>query len=141
MTKKIKILKDFTYFALVKEALFNTPGLKATARDIFGYVVGKYPTVFRNLNSTTWKAGIRQILSKHPEFVKTRNTEGKGHKWSYVPSEELIKMEEDTTTVFTRQKENLSSVWEVLNRPNITQNKDKKEEMRFDEHFMDELFR
>lgn len=89
MVKKIKILKDLTYFSLIKEAIFSTPNLEATVKDIYGYFTMKYPSVFRESNSFTWKSGIRQVLSRYPELIKTRKVKGmREYLWTYKPLEE-----------------------------------------------------
>lgn len=90
MTKKIKLLKDFTYYSLIKDAIYNAPCNMATSNDIFNYFVLKYPNLFKESNSMTWKGNIRQVLSKHPEFIKLRKfNNSKQHFWTHKCVEEL----------------------------------------------------
>ena len=50
MTKTIKVLKDFTYYALIKEAIYSTKDMQATAREIFDYFVLRIAELFTTLN-------------------------------------------------------------------------------------------
>lgn len=94
MTKKIKVLKDFTYYSLIKEAIYSTRSMQATASEIFDYFILRYPTLFMASNSMTWKGNIRQSLSKNPEFIKMhKNGSTKEHFWSHRPME-VLKEEE-----------------------------------------------
>lgn len=90
MTKKIKLFKDFTYYSLIKDAIYHAPCKMATSNDIFNYFANKYPTLFLSSNSQTWKGNIRQVLSKNPEFVKLRKlNNSKQHFWTHKPLEVL----------------------------------------------------
>lgn len=94
MTKTIKVLKDFTYYSLIKEAIYSTENMQATSSEIFTYFILKYPDLFIQANSMTWKGNIRQVLSKNPEFVKLKkhgNT--KEHYWTHRPVEEIEEKE------------------------------------------------
>ncbi|KAM0680492.1 Forkhead box protein P2 [Glugoides intestinalis] len=94
MTKTIKVLKDFTYYSLIKEAIYSTENMQATSSEIFTYFVLKYQDLFKQSNSMTWKGNIRQVLSKNPEFVKLKkhgNT--KEHYWTHRPVEEIEEKE------------------------------------------------
>lgn len=91
MTKTIKVLKDFTYYALIKEAIYSTKDMQATASEIFDYFVLRFPELFTPLNSMTWKGNIRQVLSKNPEFIKrSKSGNSKQHYWSHRPIEVLM---------------------------------------------------
>lgn len=84
MAKSTKVHKNFTYYAIIKEAIESYPHCQATSAEIFSYVMVKHPTLFRMSNSMTWKGNIRQLLSKHPEFVKLRKDgESKLHLWTH----------------------------------------------------------
>lgn len=94
MTKKIKVLKDFTYYSLIKEAIYSTENMQATSSEIFTYFVIKYPDLFRPSNAMTWKGNIRQVLSKNPEFVKLKkHGNNKEHYWTHRPAEEILERE------------------------------------------------
>ncbi|KAI5148837.1 hypothetical protein ENBRE01_0565 [Enteropsectra breve] len=88
--KKNKLKKDFTYYAIIKEAIESYPYRRATAEQIFNYITGKHPGLFMVWNSMTWKGNIRQMLSKNPEFVKIKmETSRKLNWWTYKPMDEL----------------------------------------------------
>jgi len=94
MTKKIKLFKDFTYYSLIKEALYHSPCLMATSNDIFNYFVFRFPDLFKPSNAMTWKGNIRQVLSKNPEFVKLRKmNNSKQHFWTHKPLEIILEEE------------------------------------------------
>lgn len=94
MTKKIKLLKEFTYYSLIKEAIYATPSMLVTSNDIFKYFVSKYPDLFRLSNSMTWKGNVRQVLSRNPEFIKVRKKNYSNlHFWTHKPIEVLIEEE------------------------------------------------
>lgn len=105
MTKIIKVLKDFTYYALIKEAIYSTENMQATASEIFDYFVLRFPLIFNSLNSMTWKGNIRQVLSKNPEFIKRAKSGcSKQHYWSHRPMEVLLaeKRQSECITVSAR---------------------------------------
>ncbi|KCZ79546.1 hypothetical protein H312_03057 [Anncaliia algerae PRA339] len=88
MSKKNVIEKDFTYFSVIKEAIDASPQKRATSAQIFEYMTHKYPSSFTESTSSTWKNNVRQLLSKCPEFVKTKKeTNSKLHYWQFVPYE------------------------------------------------------
>jgi hypothetical protein len=90
MTKKIVVLKDFTYFSMIKEAIYSTESMKATASEIFNYFTLRFPNIFTHSNSMTWKGNIRQVLSKNPEFIKMYKLgKLKEHYWTHRPIELL----------------------------------------------------
>lgn len=90
-----KVIKEFTYYALIKEAIYNSLSKQATTSEIFAYVRAKHPTIFKNSNSMTWMGNIRQLLSKHPEFQKLEKKNGsKLHYWIHKPIE-VIEEEEN----------------------------------------------
>lgn len=96
MTKKLRVLKDFTYSSIIKEAILASKDQKATSSQIFVYIVNKHPTMFKESNSMTWKGNIRQLLSKNPEFVKLRkDPKTKLHFWKYVPMEVIEEKENE----------------------------------------------
>ncbi|ELA41121.1 uncharacterized protein VICG_01820 [Vittaforma corneae ATCC 50505] len=88
MTKKIRILKDTTYYSLIKEAIYSTGDRMATSSNIFSYLSTRHPLLFTSLNSKTWKGNIRHVLSKNPEFVKIKKKGNeKEHYWTHAPPE------------------------------------------------------
>ncbi|KAI5170042.1 hypothetical protein PAEPH01_1200 [Pancytospora epiphaga] len=90
MTRKIKIKKPFSYYNLIKEALTSFPDAKATCSMIFIYITTKHPNIFKYSNSNTWKNNIRQLLSKHTEFVRYEGDRiGRLHYWTYRPLKEI----------------------------------------------------
>lgn len=90
MTKKIRILKDTTYYSLIKEAIYSTGDRMATSSDIFSYLSIRHPLLFTSLNSKTWKGNIRHVLSKNPEFTKIKKKGNeKEHYWIHVPQESI----------------------------------------------------
>lgn len=85
MARKNVIDKDFTYFSIIKEAILFFEDKKATSAQIFDYMMKKHPECFNHLNSITWKNNVRQLLSKCPEFVKSRKEKNsKLHYWKFV---------------------------------------------------------
>jgi len=95
MAKHIRVPKDFTYFAIVKEAIKESPFGKVTSNDIFNYVSNKHPNLFKPSNSNTWKGNIRQLLSKRPEFIKIPQKGGGKLNWWIYKSIEDVRKEED----------------------------------------------
>ncbi|KAF7678006.1 Forkhead transcription factor HCM1 [Astathelohania contejeani] len=94
MTKKIRVIKDFTYSSIIKEAISSSESGKATSAEIFTYITNKHPNLFKQSNSMTWKGNIRQLLSKSPEFVKLKKDQSsKLHYWKYIPYEDLFEQE------------------------------------------------
>ncbi|KAL6120275.1 hypothetical protein NUSPORA_03022 [Nucleospora cyclopteri] len=91
----MRIPKNFTYYSIIVEAIYSYSERKATALQIFNYVVAKHPDIFTTSNSMTWKGNIRQLLSKNPEFVKLkRNENSKMNLWTHKPLY-IIKQEEN----------------------------------------------
>lgn len=94
MARKNVIEKNFTYFSIIKEAITVCAEEKATSAQIFEYMMKKHPECFTQLNSVTWKNNVRQLLSKCPEFVKTKKEKtSKLHYWKFVEYKKLL--EED----------------------------------------------
>ncbi|RVD91113.1 Fork head transcription factor [Tubulinosema ratisbonensis] len=88
MNKKNVVEKNFTYHVVIREAIEFSPNQKATSAQIFEYMALRYPSSFRESNSATWKNNVRQLLSKCPEFVKTKKeSNSKLHYWKFVPME------------------------------------------------------
>ncbi|ORD94968.1 hypothetical protein ECANGB1_1642 [Enterospora canceri] len=89
--RKQKIFKPFTYFELIKDAIAHYEQCHATSSEVFAYATAKYPHIFLQSNSVTWKNNIRQVLSKHPEFIKiatTRNNK-KTNCWKFIELDEI----------------------------------------------------
>lgn len=94
MVRKNVIDKNFTYFSIIKEAITAREGEKATSAQIFDYMMKKHPECFTQLNSVTWKNNVRQLLSKCPEFVKTKKEKtSKLHYWKFVEYSKLVENE------------------------------------------------
>lgn len=126
MTKIIKVLKDFTYYSLIKEAIYSTKDMQATASEIFDYFVLKFPNIFTKFNSMTWKGNIRQVLSKNPEFIKrAKSGNSKQHYWSHRPIEVLIaeSRQNNNSTVFELQDENNTRAIAIDKYPNYLKQK------------------
>lgn len=113
MSKKIKLFKDFTYYSLIKDAIYHAPCRMATSNDVFNYFVSKYPNLFLPSNSMTWKGNIRQTLSKNPEFVKLRKlNNSKQHFWTHKPLEEIQKEESKLLSCLDMQRNTESVIGE-----------------------------
>lgn len=94
MVRKNVIDKNFTYFSIIKEAIVAQVDEKATSAQIFEYMMNKHPECFTQLNSVTWKNNVRQLLSKCPEFVKTKKERmSKLHYWRFMEYSKLVENE------------------------------------------------
>lgn len=91
MARKNVIDKNFTYFSIIREAIMGSAEGRATSAQIFEYMMRKHPECFTPLNAVTWKNNVRQLLSKCPEFVKTKKEKtSKLHYWKFVEYSKLV---------------------------------------------------
>ncbi|KAL0265955.1 UNVERIFIED_CONTAM: hypothetical protein PYX00_011672 [Menopon gallinae] len=91
MARKNVIDKNFTYFSIIREAITGSAEGRATSAQIFDYMMRKHPECFTPLNAVTWKNNVRQLLSKCPEFVKTKKEKtSKLHYWKFVEYSKLV---------------------------------------------------
>lgn len=91
MARKNVIDKNFTYFSIIREAILGSAEGRATSAQIFEYMMRKHPECFTSLNAVTWKNNVRQLLSKCPEFVKTKKEKAsKLHYWKFVEYNKLV---------------------------------------------------
>lgn len=91
MARKNVIDKNFTYFSIIREAILGSAEGRATSAQIFEYMMRKHPECFTPLNAVTWKNNVRQLLSKCPEFVKTKKEKAsKLHYWKFVEYSKLV---------------------------------------------------
>lgn len=84
MTRRNTIDKNFTYFMVIKNAIVSYSEGRATSAQIFHFMENTYPETFTKDNANTWKNNVRQLLSKCPEFIKTKKeNESKLHFWRF----------------------------------------------------------
>ncbi|KAI5479876.1 forkhead box protein I [Pseudohyphozyma bogoriensis] len=83
---------NFSYSALIGQAILSTPEKRLRLADIYDYVTNNYS--YYRKNESGWQNSIRHNLSLQPVFQKipdpatTSGTGKKGCLWTIIPSEE-----------------------------------------------------
>lgn len=83
--------KNFSYAALISEALLNSPGNRLTLKEIYNYISTNYLEFTSRKKG--WQNSIRHNLSLNKAFFKepkVKGTPGKGSYWTIDPVEAEI---------------------------------------------------
>ena len=83
--KECKERPPYSYVALICMALRQAPGKKLSVREIYRFIIGKFP--FYEKNRKGWQNSIRHNLSLNPCFLNIPRGDGKnkGKLWCMAP--------------------------------------------------------
>ncbi|CAG8578141.1 6876_t:CDS:2 [Ambispora leptoticha] len=85
---------DYSYAAMIAQAILHSPGKKATLNQIYTWISKNYPYYKREEKSGTgWENSIRHNLSLNKAFQRLPRIEGqsgKGCYWTILPNHEMM---------------------------------------------------